>query len=114
MRRAALFVLAASVFAGTPIPKATGPLPQSAENHAFGGAAYARVPDDLKKIGYVEEEFLISGTANVYDWPAPGPAVIRTANAPYVTRVLVRRPEKRSQFIGNGICDMDKPSNRID
>jgi hypothetical protein len=98
----------------TPIPKVMGPLPQSADNHAFGGAEYARVPEDLKKIGYVEEEFLISGTANVYDWPASGPAIVRSANAPYVTRVLVRRPEKRSQFSGNVIVEMMNPSNLFD
>ena len=39
-----------------------------------------------------QASFLVSGKANVYDWPAPGPAVVRTAGAPYTTRILVRRP----------------------
>ena len=38
----------------------------------------------LARAGYLEEEFLVAGTANVYDWPAPGPAVVRTASVPYV------------------------------
>ena len=70
----------------------SGPLAQSEESHAFGGAAYTLRPQDLSADGYVEEEFLVSGTANVYDWPEPGPAVVRTPDVPYTTRVLVRRP----------------------
>ena len=82
--------------AGTPVPKATL-IPVTAESHAFGAADHVRVPEDLKAIGYVEEEYLISGMANVYDWPEGGPAKVRTANAPYTTRVLIRRPASRSR-----------------
>ena len=54
-------------------------------------------PEDLGKQGYVEEEFFVSGKANVYDWPASGgPAVIKSSDAPYTTRVLVRRPAIRA------------------
>jgi hypothetical protein len=111
---AAVFIFQAGIHAATPIPKVTGPLPVSADSYPFGAADHARVPADLKSIGYVEEEFLISGTANIYDWPAPGPAVIRTPNAPYTTRVLVRRPANRSQFSGNVIVEMMNPSNLFD
>jgi len=48
-----------------------------------------------RKIGYVEEEYFVSGTANVSNWPAPGTATIRVANAPYTTRMLVRRKNHR-------------------
>ena len=50
---------------------------------------------DLSKVGYVEEEFLVSGNANVYDWAADGTVSVKTPNAPYTTRVLVRRPSTR-------------------
>ena len=79
----------------TPVPKVTGPLPVSATSYPFGAADHQLVPQDLHKIGYVEEEYLASGKANVYSWPAPGPAVVRTPDAPYTTRVLVRRPANR-------------------
>jgi hypothetical protein len=72
------------------------------------------MPQDLKAMGYVEEEFLISGTANVYDWPKPGPATVRAANAPYTTRVLVRRPMNRARFSGTVAVEMLNPSNRFD
>ena len=62
----------------------------------------------------MEEEYLVSGLANVYSWPAPGPAVVRTPDAPYTTRVLVRRPAKRSRFSGNVVVEMLNPSNLFD
>ncbi len=93
---------------------ANGPLPVTAASYPFGGASQTRVPTDLARDGYVEEEFLVSGTANVYDWPQAGPAVVRTANAPYTTRVLVRRPADRARFSGTVVVEMLNPSNLFD
>ncbi len=110
----AFFSLQIALHAATPIPKVT-PLPATATSYPFGAADHARVPENLKAIGYVEEEFLLSGSANVYDWPAPqAPAVVRIANAPYTTRVLVRRPIDRAKFSGNVIVEMANPSNLFD
>ena len=106
-----LLLLSTALYAATPIPDAK-PIPSTPDSHPFGSAAYARDPEDLKKIGYVEEEFLLSGSANVYDWPAGGPAVVRTANAPYTTRVLIRRPLRN--FSGRAIVEMLNPSNLFD
>ena len=92
----------------------TGPLPVSAGSYPFGAADHQLVPQDLAGDGYVEEEFLVSGTANVYSWPAPGPAVVRTPAAPYTTRVLVRRPARASHFSGNVVVEMLNPSNLFD
>ena len=94
--------------------RVVGPLPVSADDYPFGAANHTRVPEDLKKVGYVEEEFLVSGVANVYDWPADGPARVRTASAPYTTRVLIRRPATRSRFSGNAVLEPLNPSNRFD
>jgi Alpha/beta hydrolase domain len=71
--------------AATPLPVVHGPLPVTADSYPFGAADHTRVPTDLKKLGYVEEEFLAEGKANIYEWPAQGAAVIRTASAPYTT-----------------------------
>src|SRR5215212_8998278 len=73
-----------------PPVRVVGPLPVSADAYPFGAANHTLVPVDLKKVGYVEEEFLVSGVANVYDWTSVGPARVRTENAPYTTRVLIR------------------------
>jgi hypothetical protein len=112
---AAIVVALTCLTAGAAEPfRVTGPIPVSADSHPFGGAAYTRTPQDLAKLGYVEEEYFLSGTANVYDWPAAGPAVVRTSGAPYTTRVLVRRPRDARKFSGNAVVEMLNPSNRMD
>src|SRR5215207_5591476 len=110
----AVFATAAEASARTALPEVTGPLPVSVDSYPFGAADHQLVPQDLARRGYVEEEYLVSGKANVYDWPAPGPAVVRTPSSPYTTRVLVRRPARRSQFSGNVIVEMLNPSNLFD
>ena len=115
-----LCVLALSLPAAagaTPVPKVTGPLPVTSypvASYPFGAADHQQVPQDLHKIGYVEEEYLASGKANVYSWPAPGPAVVRTPGAPYTTRVLVRRPANPARFSGTVIVEILNPSNAFD
>jgi hypothetical protein len=42
-------------------------------------------PTDLSKFGYVEEEFILSGNANVYDWAADGMVTIKTPKSPTPT-----------------------------
>jgi hypothetical protein len=107
-------IIVAPASARTPIPRVSGPLPVSAASYPFGAADHQLVPQRLARVGYVEEEYLVSGNANVYRWPAPGPAVVRTPNAPYTTRVLVRRPAKDRRFSGNVVVEMLNPSNLFD
>ncbi len=97
----------------TPIPDIEA-VPTTEDSYAFGAADHQLVPEDLSKKGYVEEEYLASGEANVYTWPAPGPAEVRTADAPYTTRVLVRKPARDQQFSGNVVVEMLNPSNLFD
>lgn len=58
---------------------------------------------DLSVQGYVEEEFVVSGTANVYSYVnvaiQPDVEVLK-ANVPYATRILVRRPVSPQRFNG--------------
>jgi hypothetical protein len=111
---ATLAAIALPMAAATPVPHAQGPLPVTATSYPFGAADHTMRPENLKAEGYIEEEFLISGTANVYDWPKLGPATVRAANAPYTTRVLVRRPINRAKFSGIVAVEMLNPSNRFD
>jgi Alpha/beta hydrolase domain len=91
-----------------------GPIPATAASYPFGAADHERVPENLARVGYVEEEYFVSGLANVYTWPAPGPAIVRTANAPYTTRILVRRPARVTAFSGNVVVEPLNPSNLFD
>lgn len=60
--------------------------------------------EDLSVSGYVEEEILMSGVANIYtytDDAAQSPAVTPSgANGSYTTRVLIRRPQNPADFNG--------------
>jgi hypothetical protein len=60
--------------------------------------------EDLAKDGYTEEEILMSGTANIYEYaddeaqsPAPQPT---GESGAYTTRVLIRRPADPADFNG--------------
>ena len=44
---------------------------------------------EVADVGYVEEEYLVSGKANVYDWPQTGPATVRTPDGQTVQKPLV-------------------------
>ena len=92
----------------------TGPVPVTSRSYPFGAADHTQTPQNLRRMGYVEEEYFFAGRANVYDWPEQGPAVVRTPSAPYVTRVLIRRPLDARRFSGNAVVEMLNPSNRVD
>src|SRR4051794_16058314 len=109
-----LLVATAVAAAATPIPQGVGPLPVTASSHPFGGAAWQLQPQNLAANGYVEEEYLVSGKANVYDWGTDNKAVVRTANAPYTTRMIVRRPINAARLSGTVVVEPLNPSNRFD
>ena len=91
---------------GTPVPEVKGPLPITAESYPMMMSSKLQAVVDLAKAGYVEEEFLISGRANVYDWGPDGRAIVKTPNAPYTTRILLRRPATPQRFSGNVIIEV--------
>jgi hypothetical protein len=119
---AAVVVLLASALTGAQgprsdavmLPKVTGPLPVTADSRPFLDADHDLPPVDLGKLGYVEEEFLVSGTANVYDWAADGTISVKAAKAPYTTRILVRRPMNAARFSGAVILEPLFPARRWD
>jgi len=96
-----------------PVPKIT-PLPVTADSYPFNAASHDLQPLDLPKLRYVEEEFIISGTANVYDWAADGSISVKTPNAPYATRILVRHPMDPSRFSGTMIVELMNTARRFD
>jgi Alpha/beta hydrolase domain len=104
----------AAATAATPEPKVTGPIPVTATSHPFGAADHEMIPENLRRYGFVEEEYLVSGEANIYEWPAAGPATVRKSGVPYTTRILVRRPAKRSHSSGNAVVEMLNPTNQFD
>ncbi|MDP4501964.1 alpha/beta hydrolase domain-containing protein [Nonomuraea turcica] len=93
----------------TPVPSLTGPLQSTGDSHPFNVSTVS-----LDAYGYVEEEFLVSGRANVYDYDAAGKVtVVRTA-VPYTNRIIVRRPADRRAFSGTVVADIMNMTNGWD
>ncbi len=107
-------ILAFSIGALAQGPKISGPLPVTADSHPFLAANQNLTALDLSKVGYVEEEFLVSGNANVYDWAGDGSVNVKTANAPYTTRILVRRPADAARFNGTVVVELPNTARRFD
>ncbi len=76
-----------------PVPTVTGPIGDAGIfRHALWDNWY-----DLADLGYVEDEFFISGSARSHRDPAQ--------TAPYTTRVIVRRPADEQRFNGTVVLD---------
>ncbi len=88
-------------------PAVQGPIPSTAKpgdpSHNY---IFYSTPMNLKKVGYVEQEYFISGTATRYTIPTSS-----TENAtaigtmPYKTRIVVRRPANPKKFKGVVVVD---------
>jgi len=87
------------------IAQFVGPLAVTAESYPQLAAERTQTPVDLSPYGYVEEEYLISGTANVYDWATDGSVSVVSSGAPYTTRILVRKPADPGRFSGDVIVE---------
>jgi hypothetical protein len=88
----------------------TGPIPSTAApgspSHDY---VFYSTPFPLKKFGYEEQEYFISGTATLYP---PNPTAAQQQQAatpigsiPYVTRIVVRRPIDPRRSAGVAVVD---------
>ena len=97
-----------------PVPGVTGPIPVTASSFPLMTSSRLQTVIDLPRAGYVEEEFFLSGRANVYDWSADGQVVVKAPGAPYTTRLLLRRPADARRFSGNVIVEIVNSARRYD
>ena len=100
---------------GVQLPTVEGPIPETSTSHAFDPAAGT----NYQSLGYVQEEYFMSGTANEYKLADPSntssfAVEVRTPDLPYKTRILVRRPADPSLFSGNVIVEFLNPSGGYD
>src|SRR6516162_8145190 len=106
---ASLLFVAVALWAGVatasvPIPDITGPIPANAppgdSSHDYPQTATSLDlgrPLDVTSLGYVEEEYFFSGTANVYSTPPLATGTIVSSGHPYKSRIIVRRPTSPAQ-----------------
>lgn len=88
-------------------------VPRTADSYPFSAADHARVPVDLASHGFVEEEYFLSGNANVYTL-ADGTLAIEESDIPYTNRILVRRPSDPAKATGVVLVDIYNASNGYD
>jgi Alpha/beta hydrolase domain len=93
-----------------------GPIGGGARGRPFTSATF-----DLGAVGFVEEEYFVSGVAATWG-PAPGTAlsrdgrwqVVATGAEPYRTRILVRRPRDARRFNGTVVVEWQNVSGGWD
>jgi hypothetical protein len=126
-RLLAIFTLVASICAVAPattvgkriakeqpsLPQVSAALPETSVSHAFLASDHLKQPMDLAKYGYIEEEYLITGQARVFDWPREG-GPTELGKGSYTTRILVRRPSDDRKFNGTVIVEPFNPSSPVD
>lgn len=92
-------------------PKIEGPIPVTKESYPFSTMRKARKPLDLSRYGFVEEEYFLEGTANIYEgFDQLG---IKSEACSYKTRLLIRKPQA-DQFSGRVFIDIYNASNGYD
>ena len=96
------------------LPAVQGPIAVGNSSHPFNSSRTQNVPLDLPGHGYVEEEYFVSGKANVYEYGEHYSLHIKTAGAPYTTRILILRPSDPKRFSGNVIVEPFNPSFNYD
>jgi len=103
--------------ASGPLPAVT-PIPAHAGSHGYPYDAVPAKPSfagaptiNLAHFGYVEREFTMSGTTNIYRqsgfWGSNGVWNVSVAqgNVPYTTRLLVRYPTNPAKFNGTVVVE---------
>ena len=99
-------------FSVPPLPTVSGPVPRTATSIPLGTAYLPGAPGSLNLAdhGYREDEYFLSGTANVYEYNDAGDGVrIKEPDVPYTTVILVRRPIHVKDFSGRVQLEMGHP-----
>ena len=87
-------------------------IPVTEENYPFQSAAKKC---NFDAIGYIEDEYFMSGTANIYTEKDKNHQVEPIfEGAPYTTRLLVRRPADPAKFSGNVVIEILNASALMD
>ena len=96
------------------LPAIEGPIPVTQVSHPYSAMAFSRCRMNLAAYGYVEEEYFLSGTANVYDLDENGRLYIKHEAVAYKNRILVRRPKDIRNYSGRVLMDILNASSGYD
>src|SRR5262249_6907001 len=101
------------------VPPFVVAFPQVKGRIASDGSSFPYIADGFDveppvPFGYVEEEFLVAGTGNIYEYtptgirvvdPCPDIAERGCTNLDYTTRMLVKRPRDLEDFSGTVLIE---------
>ncbi len=105
-----LLALVALIMGGTTaladIPRWIGPVAETATSRIFAPAILPGSAEEvaMRRAGYVQEEYFLSGSGNIYSESADGSLAIRTSGVGYTTRLVIVRPRDLRKF--NGIVQL--------
>jgi hypothetical protein len=87
-------------------PRWMGPLPATAQSPIFAPVVLPGTAEDaaMKRAGYMQEEFLLTGKANIYSETGGAALAVKQADLPYTTRLVIVRPRDPRRF--NGIVQL--------
>jgi len=112
---AAMSILAAPALGQSTAANVSGPVPapdvpgSPSHNYIFFSSNR-----ELAAHGYVEEEFVIKGTASRFTTPESKTGAVQDTGHPYETRIVVRRPLDPKRFNGTAIVEWDNVTNQFD
>lgn len=87
-------------------------IPVTENSHPFATACGKL---EFEEMGYVEEEYFLYGTSNIYEnTPAGAPLQVRAADVPYCNRILVRRPGEAGRCSGNVVVEILNATAKMD
>lgn len=92
----------------------TGPIAATTPGDASHDYPFYAALQDLKSLGYSEQEYFISGTANRYETPALENGKVLDSGHPYKTRVVVRRPIAANRFNGTVVVEWNNVTSGHD
>ncbi len=104
--------IASDAAAETPKPLAvSGPIAVSSSSQILGAEDVTGGPPSLNLAahGYREEEYFLSGTANIYQYSEAWERQIKETDVPFTTRVILRYPKDVKAFSGNLQIECEHP-----
>ena len=105
---------ACSLFAGGKVAASPAPLTLTRIPISSGNTPFAASAVNLAAKGYIEEEYLVDGTANIYEYDANKEVQVQTPNVAYQTRIMIRRPISTRKFNGTVIFEWMNPTAGFD
>jgi hypothetical protein len=91
-------------------PIVDGPIGDASHNYPMASAD----PAALAAVGYLQQEFFVSGFANCYDTPRLATGGVIASGQPYMTRMMVRRPISAADFNGVVVVEWLNASSGYD